>query len=47
MIVDGKIMEDNNSLASYNVSSGKEVKLSIQMGVSQFLQSNVKWKKFW
>ena len=40
--VDGKIMEDDQSLKSYGVKKGKEVELSIEISVSEFLKSNIK-----
>ena len=38
LIVDGKIMEDNERLEKYGVSRGKEVQLKIKMNVNDFLQ---------
>ena len=38
LTVDGKIMEDNESLRKYGVSDGKEVQLKIKMNVNDFLQ---------
>ena len=35
--VDGKIMDDNNSLNSYGVSNGKEVELSIKITPEEFI----------
>ena len=38
LVVDGKIMQDNESLESNHVSDGKEVKLSINLDVNEFLK---------
>ena len=38
LIVDGKIMEDNERLEKNGVSDGKEVQLKIKMNVNDFLQ---------
>ena len=38
LVVDGKIMQDNESLESNHVSDGKEVKLSINLDVNEFLE---------
>ena len=42
--VDGKIMQDNESLESNGVCDGKEINLSVKMTVSQFLQEKIKEK---
>ena len=43
LIVDGKIMEDNKSLESYNITNntanGKEIKLNLNISITEF--SNV------
>ena len=40
LVVDGKIMKDNKKLKSHNVNKGKEVYLSINMSISEFLELN-------
>ena len=40
--VDGKIMEDGESLEDCGVKEGKEIELSIEISVSEFLKSNIK-----
>ena len=42
LTVDGKIMEDDKNLSYYGVKKGKEVELSIEISVSEFLKSNIK-----
>ena len=40
LIVDGKVMKDEDSLATYGVERGKEVYLNIKMSTEEFMKLN-------
>ena len=42
LTIDGKIMKDDDRLASYGITKGKEIKLSINISVTEFANFNKK-----
>ena len=42
LTIDGKIMKDDDRLESYGITNGKEIKLSINISVTEFANFNKK-----